>query len=113
MISGGKWGSGMPIAQQSSQEESQQPPGQHWWGKMDKGLLALLCVYGLLWIPLIPRSTANPQMLAACINDEPLISLQLVGMRFPPYGNPANLLKHPERSPREWGFLTYPGIMYY
>jgi hypothetical protein len=76
-------------------------------------LLALLCVHGLLWLPLIARSTENPQKLAAFINDEPVITQQLVGMSMRPYGNPANLLRDPWRAPQYWGYLTYPNNIYY
>jgi len=102
----------METNETGSAAETPRIPQRRPW-PIDKPLLVLLGVYALMLAPLVPRSTANPQLLAAFINDEPLISLQLVGMGLPPYGNPANLLKEPGRSPREWGFITYPGIMYY
>src|SRR5687768_7544063 len=61
----------------------------------DKCLLILLGLHALLWLPLVARSTDNPQHLAAFVNDEPVITQQLVGMSVRPYGNPANFLRHP------------------
>jgi hypothetical protein len=34
-------------------------------------------------------------------------------MTVKPYGNPANYMQHPERLPKYWGKLFYPGIPYY
>jgi 4-amino-4-deoxy-L-arabinose transferase-like glycosyltransferase len=81
--------------------------------RCDLLLLACLLLYSLMWLPLIARSTANPQLLASFNNDEPAISQQLTGMMKKPYGNPANLLKHPERRPNYWGAIAYAGIPYY
>jgi hypothetical protein len=76
-------------------------------------LLGLLLLYLLLWVPLIPRSTATPQYLAAFINDEPPITYQLVGMGVKPYGNPANFMKDPRRAPAYWGYLGFGNYIYY
>jgi hypothetical protein len=76
-------------------------------------LAALLVLFAGIWIPTIPRATENPQYLSSFINDEPMITQQLVGMMLPPYGNPANLLDHPERRASYWGGICYPGVVYY
>src|SRR5262245_45373804 len=98
------------------EQENQAPPmdrtkvSPRWGLGLDRGLVALLVLYGLLWLPIIGRSTTNPQLLAAFSNDEPVITQQLVGMRLRPYGNPANLLADPSRRPAEWGHMTYGNI---
>ena len=79
----------------------------------DKTLLTLIVLASAVCIPLIPRSTDNPQHLAAFINDEPAITCQLVGMAVRPYGNPANYLKDTTRMPKEWGIIQYPEYIYY
>ncbi|MCI0379457.1 MAG: glycosyltransferase family 39 protein [Gemmataceae bacterium] len=79
----------------------------------DKALCALLLVYGVLWFPLVGRSTSNPHLLAAFINDEPPITQQLLGMTVPPYGNPANYLQAPQRVPEYWGNLLFSDYIYY
>jgi hypothetical protein len=82
----------------------------------DKPLWALLVLYAALWVPLIPRQTDNPQMLASLINDEPLLTQDLVAMTYWPYGNPANFdlansRRHP--LPSYWGTITYKRATYY
>jgi hypothetical protein len=79
----------------------------------DWAVLSLLAIYAALIAPLVPRSTANPQHLATFNDDDPVITQQLVGMTVPPYGNPANYLRHPERRPAYWGTLAWPGQVYY
>src|SRR5262245_34187866 len=101
-----------PMLEQEDHAMDQTKAAPRWGLGADKGLVALLVVYALLWLPIIGRSTANPQLLAAFSNDEPLITQQLVGMRLRPYGNPANLLADPSRRPAEWGHIAYPEIMY-
>jgi len=80
---------------------------------VDLPLASLLLVYALLWVPLLGRVTDNPRHLAAFINDEPMITQQLVGMTLWPYGHPGNLMQHPERRPAEWETISYPNGLYY
>jgi hypothetical protein len=83
---------------------------------LDKPVTALLVLYTALWAPLISRQTANPRMLASYSNDEPLLTQELVAMRYRPYGNPANLdLANPKHGdpPAYWGTIRYWGACYY
>lgn len=84
--------------------------------RCDRCAYALLALYGLLWVPLLPRQVANPRLLASLINDEPLLTQELVAMTFRPYGNPSNLdgmnpRHHPV--PAYWGSISYYGACYY
>ena len=65
----------------------------------DRVLLAVIAGFAALWLPMVPRATDNPQHLATFSNDDPMIVYELVGMLRPPYGNPGNLLAHPDRRP--------------
>ncbi len=84
--------------------------------RCDKPLWALLAVYALLWLPLLPRQVSNPRMLASLINDEVLLTQEMVAMRHRPYGNPANYdLMNPNHRPLPayWGTIQYYGACYY
>jgi hypothetical protein len=82
---------------------------------LDWPLAAILAVYCVLVLPLVPRWTDNVAKLAAYSNDEPFISQQLDGMTVWPYGNPSNFLerKNAGRIPSYWMNYRYYDLIYY
>lgn len=81
--------------------------------RLDAPLLAIVAFYLALWLPVSARATENPRKLAAYVNDEPMITQQLVGMTLPPYGNPANGMRHSgDDLPEEWRGIFYYGVYY-
>lgn len=83
-----------------------------WLLRLDGVLLVVLVYHALLLVPLIPRATDNPFLLAAFINDEPPLTMALDGMTTWPYGNPANYLKG-NNVPEYWFNFRYTGFFYY
>ena len=87
------------------------------YAKLDWAIVSFLLVAAIVVVPGIPRNSANPQMLAAFVNDEPFMAMGLDGMIVPPFGNPANYLDpkshNQSKIPSYWGGLRYPGVTYY
>jgi hypothetical protein len=78
-------------------------------------MFLVLCV--LLFAPLIPRNTDNPELLAAYANDEPFLTMALEATLVRPYGNPGAyfdpLRDASSEIPQRWGEKRYAWITYY
>lgn len=62
------------------------------------------------------RYADNAQVMAALVDDDALISMQLDGMTVWPWGNPANFLDERRAAgllPEHWGTLSYRNLPYY
>lgn len=85
--------------------------------RIDWLIAIVIAIYLAIFLPLVPRNTDSPQMLAAFVNDEPFLTLALEATQFPPYGNPANFFDSSQpsykRIPSHWGSLRYGDISYY
>ena len=78
-------------------------------------LTSAIVVLIFLWffLPTIARYAENASMLAAFVDDEPFIAMQVDGMTARPYGNPANYLDQKHDVPSHWGNIRYDGLIYY
>src|SRR4051812_21033600 len=85
--------------------------------RIDRYIGAVVVIFILLFVPLIPRATDNPQMLATASNDDPWMVMALEATLAKPYGNPSNYFDPKasahEHIPPYWGYLRYDNIVYY
>jgi hypothetical protein len=85
--------------------------------RLDRWIVPLLLVAMVALVPLVPRSTGSALKLAAFINDEPALTMNLHAMTLTPIGDPWNLdAANPRRKHvpgPEWSGLTYGGFNYY
>ena len=87
--------------------------------RIDRYIGAVVIIFVLLFVPLIPRATDNPQMLATASNDDPWMAMALEATLAKPYGNPSNYFDPKasahEHIPPHWGHLRYgyDNIVYY
>ncbi len=85
--------------------------------RLDRWIVPLLLVAIVALAPLVPRSTQSALKLAAFVNDEPALTMNLHAMTLTPIGDPWNLdAANPRRKHLpgpEWSGLTYGGFNYY
>ena len=87
--------------------------------RIDRYIGTVIVLFVLLFVPLIPRATDNPQMLASASNDDPWMAMALEATLAKPYGNPSNYFDPKasahEHIPPHWGHLRYgyDNIVYY
>jgi hypothetical protein len=85
--------------------------------RVDVPVAVLVAVVLLVYAPLIPRNTANPQMLAAHANDEPFLTMALEATLEPPFLNPGAYFDSEgdawDDVPAHWHDVRYPNIVYY
>jgi hypothetical protein len=85
--------------------------------RLDVPIVAFAIVFIVLFAPLIPRNTDNPQLLAAYANDEPFLTMALEATLVPPYGNPGAYFDQKNSAsrnvPERWGDKRYFNITYY
>ena len=56
--------------------------------RLDIPVIVFAVAYLALFGPLVTRNTANPQLMAAYVNDEPFLTMGLEATLVPPYANP-------------------------
>lgn len=81
--------------------------------RVDLTSAIVVLVFLGFFLPSIARHAGNAEMLAAFVDDEPFITMQVDGMTARPYGNPANYLDKKHDVPSHWGNLRYDGLIYY
>ena len=87
--------------------------------RLDRYIGAVLIVFAVLFVPLIPVGTDNPQMLATLSNDDPWMAMALEATLAKPFGNPSNYFDLKSKAynniPPYWGHLRsgYDNIVYY
>ncbi len=81
--------------------------------RVDLTSAIVVLVFLGFFLPTIARYAENASMLAAFIDDEPFIAMQVDGMTARPYGNPANYLDKKHDVPSHWGNIRYDGLIYY
>ena len=84
--------------------------------RLDIPITIIAAIYLFAFIPIIPRATDNPQFLACCINDEPMLTMALDGMRVMPYGDPISFLIpsiNGKSLPNYWSGFNYSGSGWY
>lgn len=85
--------------------------------RFDVPIVIFAVLYLVLFAPLVPRNTDNPDLLAAYANDEPFLVMALEATLVPPYGNPGAYFDplNPASTeiPEYWGEKRYTNISYY
>src|SRR5438067_12271672 len=84
--------------------------------RLDTPLAIIVGVYLVAFVPIIPRATDNPQFLACCINDEPMLTMALDGMLVTPYDDPYTFLLSALNGtplPSYWKGFNYAGAGWY
>ncbi|MBV8774663.1 MAG: hypothetical protein JO166_20370, partial [Deltaproteobacteria bacterium] len=84
--------------------------------RLDATAIVITAVYLLLFVPILPHATSDPQLLNILIDDETPLTMALDGMRAFPYGDPFNFILaavNGQKLPAYWGNLNYAGVGYY
>jgi len=87
--------------------------------RVDRYIGVVLIIFAVLFAPLIPRATDNPQMLSTASNDDPWMAMALDATLAKPFGNPSNYFdpnaEAYDNIPSYWGHLrhSYDNIIYY